>query len=77
MNLISLSQSMMPENKNHFDFKQLADDEDCVIIETHVANIQGAMIWLLSAGSQVRILQPTALVEKIKNELSTALASYQ
>ncbi|NME33802.1 WYL domain-containing protein [Lactobacillus sp. MRS-253-APC-2B] len=50
-----------------FDFKQLADDEDCVIIETHVANIQGAMIWLLSAGSQVRILQPTALVEKIKS----------
>lgn len=60
-----------------FDFKQLTDDEDCVIIETHVANIQGAMIWLLSVGSQVRILQPPALVEKIKSELSAALASYQ
>ena len=60
-----------------FDFDQLAADEENVVIETHVANIQGALIWLLSAGSQVKILEPTALVDQIKTELQNALNNYK
>lgn len=60
-----------------FDFDQLAADEENVVIETHVANIQGALIWLLSAGSQVKILEPTALVYQIKTELQNALNNYK
>lgn len=60
-----------------FDFDQLAADEENVVIETHVANIQGALIWLLSAGSQVKILEPAALVDQIKAELQNALNNYK
>jgi len=42
-----------------------------------VANIQGALIWLLSAGSQVKILEPTALVDQIETELQNALNNYK
>ena len=72
-----LRRSMTPENRNHSTLIKLAADEENVVIEAHVANIQGALIWLLSAGSQVKILEPTALVDQIKTELQNALNNYK
>jgi len=47
-----------------------------VVIEAHAFE-QGTLLWVLSQGTTIKVLEPASLVEKVKQALSQTLAQYQ
>lgn len=50
---------------------------DSVIIEINAVNERGTMMWLLSQGSLVKVLQPTCFVEHMVAMLKAQLKNYE
>lgn len=65
-------EELTPENRTHQSSKG-----GSVIIEADVYGERGVMMWLLSQGSNVKVLGPNSLIDGIKKEANLILERYE